>query len=59
VITTAITMILGGGKALMAAEYISLQITETLRWGLGSMLASTLLISVFALLALVAKFVNA
>jgi len=50
--------ILGGGKTLMVAEYISLQITETLRWGLGSMLASTLLISVFALLLLLAKFVN-
>jgi putative spermidine/putrescine transport system permease protein len=42
----------------MVAEYISLQITETLRWGLGSMLASTLLISVFAVLALLSRFVN-
>jgi putative spermidine/putrescine transport system permease protein len=50
--------ILGGGKTLMVAEYISLQITETLRWGLGSMLASTLLISVFAVMAILARFVN-
>jgi len=50
--------ILGGGKVLMVAEYISLQITETLRWGLGSMLASTLLIAVFAVMALLSRFVN-
>jgi putative spermidine/putrescine transport system permease protein len=36
-------IILGGGKVVMVAEYISVQITETLRWGLGSMLATVLL----------------
>jgi len=36
-------IILGGGKVVMIAEYISVQITETLRWGLGSMLATVLL----------------
>jgi putative spermidine/putrescine transport system permease protein len=50
--------ILGGGRVLMVAEYISVQINETLRWGLGTMLASTLLIAVFMLMALLARFVN-
>jgi putative spermidine/putrescine transport system permease protein len=36
-------IVLGGGKVVMIAEYISVQITETLRWGLGSMLATVLL----------------
>lgn len=36
-------IVLGGGKVVMVAEYISVQITETLRWGLGSMLATVLL----------------
>lgn len=36
-------IVLGGGKVVMVAEYISVQITETLRWGLGAMLASVLL----------------
>lgn len=39
-------IVLGGGKVVMVAEYISVQITETLRWGLGSMLAATLLVVV-------------
>ncbi len=36
-------IVLGGGKVVMIAEYISVQITETLRWGLGAMLATVLL----------------
>jgi putative spermidine/putrescine transport system permease protein len=36
-------IVLGGGTVVMIAEYISVQITETLRWGLGSMLATVLL----------------
>jgi ABC-type spermidine/putrescine transport system, permease component I len=36
-------IILGGGTVVMIAEYISVQITETVRWGLGSMLATVLL----------------
>jgi len=39
-------IVLGGGKVVMVAEYISVQISETLRWGLGSMLAATLLVVV-------------
>lgn len=41
--------LLGGGRTLMAAEYINVQIHELLRWGLGTMVASTLAIVVVAL----------
>lgn len=50
--------ILGGGKTLMAAEYISVMITETLNWGSGTMVASTLTIAVLALLAILSRFVD-
>jgi len=42
----------------MIAEYIAVQINETLRWGLGTMLASTLMIFVFVLMAVLGRFVN-
>ncbi len=35
--------ILGGGKTLMIAEFIRLQIVEILRWGTGTMLATVLI----------------
>lgn len=47
--------ILGGGKVVMVAEYISLQMTETLRWGVASMLAVVLLIVVACLIAVSAR----
>lgn len=47
--------ILGGGKTLMVAEYISVMITETLNWGTGTMMASTLMIAVLALLAVLSR----
>jgi len=50
--------LLGGGKTIMIAEYIAVQITDTLNWGLGTMLATTLLLAVFALLALLAFLVD-
>ena len=50
--------ILGGGKTLMIAEYVSVQILQTVRWGIGSMLAVVLLAWVFASLGLVSRFVN-
>ena len=50
--------ILGGGKTLMAAEWIKLQILDLIRWGLATMLASTLLITVFLMLALTSRFVS-
>jgi putative spermidine/putrescine transport system permease protein len=44
-------IVLGGGTVVMIAEYISVQITETVRWGLGSMLATVLLVVVLAFVA--------
>jgi putative spermidine/putrescine transport system permease protein len=38
--------ILGGGRVLMVAQYTAIQISETSRWGLGTMLAATLMIAV-------------
>jgi putative spermidine/putrescine transport system permease protein len=50
--------LLGGGKTIMLAEYISIQIIDTLNWGTGAMLATTLLLTVVLLLCVVARFVN-
>ena len=50
--------ILGGGRTTMIAEYIGIQIQTTLRWGLATMLASTLLITVFLVLGLTSRFVS-
>jgi putative spermidine/putrescine transport system permease protein len=50
--------LLGGGKTVMIAEYISVQIIEALNWGVGTMLATTLLIAVMLLLAVVARFAD-
>jgi putative spermidine/putrescine transport system permease protein len=50
--------LLGGGKTIMIAEYIAVQITDTLNWGLGTMLATSLLLTVFALLAVMSFFVD-
>lgn len=50
--------LLGGGKTIMIAEYIALQINDTLNWGAGTMLASSLLVTVFAILALMARVVD-
>jgi putative spermidine/putrescine transport system permease protein len=50
--------VLGGGRVIMIAEYIRTQFEVTLRWGYAAMLATTLLLSVFAILALAARFVN-
>lgn len=47
-----IPAILGGGKTVLLTEYIEVQISATLRWGLGTMLATVLLALVLALLAL-------
>ncbi len=47
--------VLGGGKTVMAAEYINVQITATLRWGLGAMMATVLLATVLCLFALGAR----
>lgn len=50
--------LLGGGKTVMIAEYIAVQILDTLNWGVGSMLAGALLLAVIAILALLSRFAN-
>ena len=50
--------IMGGGKVVMLAEYVSVQIQELLRWGLAATLATLLLIGVFAVLAIMSRFVD-
>ena len=50
--------ILGGGKVLMVAEYISVQILVTLRWGTAAMLAALMLFGVLALLFLMSRFMK-
>ncbi|PLP60778.1 ABC transporter permease [Mesorhizobium loti] len=48
--------ILGGGKTVMIAEYIAFNILENIRWELATMLASVLLITIFAILFAVSRF---
>jgi putative spermidine/putrescine transport system permease protein len=50
--------LLGGGKTVMIAEYISLQILDALNWGVGTALAVTLLVAVVLILATVSRFAN-
>lgn len=50
--------ILGGGKTMMIAEFISVQISETLRWGLAAALSSTLLAAVLVLTVILMRFVD-
>jgi putative spermidine/putrescine transport system permease protein len=50
--------ILGGGRTLMVAEYIKLQILDLIRWGVGTMMASTLLVGIILLLALLSRAVD-
>ncbi len=50
--------LLGGGKTVMVAEYIAVQIVDALNWGAGTMLATTLLFAVIIILAVVSRFAN-
>jgi putative spermidine/putrescine transport system permease protein len=50
--------ILGGGRTTMIAEYIGIQIQATVRWGLATMLASSLLITVFLTLGLMSRVIS-
>jgi putative spermidine/putrescine transport system permease protein len=50
--------LLGGGKVLMVAQYVAIQINETLRWGLGAMLAATLMIAVLGVLWALSRVVD-
>lgn len=50
--------ILGGGKVLMVAEYISVQLLVTLRWGIAAMLATLMLAGVLAMLFVMSRFMK-
>ena len=50
--------ILGGGKTVMIAEYVSVQILQVVRWGIGSMLAVVLLVVIALLLVVMSRFLN-
>lgn len=50
--------ILGGGRVLMIAEYVSVQVLQTPRWGIATMMASTLLLIVLLLLALMSRLID-
>lgn len=50
--------LLGGGRVLMVAEYVAVQINDTLRWGLGTMLATTLMIAVLGALWLLSRVID-
>ncbi len=50
--------ILGGGKVLMIAEYISVQLLVTLKWGTAAMLATSMLFGVLAMLYIMSKFMK-
>jgi putative spermidine/putrescine transport system permease protein len=50
--------ILGGGKTLMVAEWIGLQILDLIRWGLGTMMATMLVVSILATLAVFSRVVD-
>lgn len=50
--------ILGGGRTLMAAEWIKIQILDVLRWGLGAMLAVVLVLTIFTVLAVFSRVVD-
>ena len=50
--------LLGGGRVTMLSEYISIQIRETMNWGVGTMLASTLLIVIFLMLTVLGRVLD-
>ena len=50
--------LLGGGKVVMIAEYVSVQILQTVRWGVGTMMASVLLLTVLLLLLAMSRVVD-
>ena len=50
--------ILGGGKVLMVAEYISVQLLVTLKWGTAAMLGTLMLAGVLALLWIMSRFMS-
>jgi putative spermidine/putrescine transport system permease protein len=48
--------ILGAGRVLMIAEYISVQISGTLRWGVATALSTSMLLVVAGLVALAMRY---
>ena len=50
--------ILGGGKVQMIAEYISVQLLVTVRWGVAAMLATLMIASVLALMYVLNRFMK-
>jgi putative spermidine/putrescine transport system permease protein len=50
--------ILGGGRVLMVAQYTAFQINETMRWGLGTMLAASLMIAVLGTLWALSRVID-
>ena len=50
--------ILGGGKVQMIAEYISVQLLVTVRWGTAAMLATLMLTSVLVLMYVLNRFMR-
>jgi putative spermidine/putrescine transport system permease protein len=50
--------ILGGGKVVMIAEYVSVQLLQVLAWGVATMMAVTLVAIVLATLLLAGRVVN-
>jgi len=50
--------LLGGGKVVMVAEYISVQMQETLKWGLATSLATCLMLVVLSLSILMSRFMD-
>ncbi|MEP9374254.1 ABC transporter permease [Mesorhizobium sp. KR1-2] len=51
-------IILGGGRVVMIGEYISTQILLISRWGIGSVLAMLLMLTVLVTIALAARAVD-
>lgn len=50
--------LLGGGKVVMIAEYISVQMQETLKWGLATSLATCLMVVVLTLSVIMSRFMD-
>lgn len=50
--------ILGGGRTLMVAEWISLQILDLIRWGLGTMMATMLVLTILVTLLVFSRLVD-
>lgn len=50
--------LLGGGKVVMIAEYISVQMSETLKWGLATSLSTVLMLVVLSLTIAMSRYMD-